>query len=432
MNTLNAVIASQVDSQWVTDANSALQAWLSGEGYQSLVSVSVTNSSPDFSEINADVETAVKADYVTSVNTEINQWVTDNELDDYFVAGTDKLSDTDDVPGDLSSINDAVSGKMENEWIAETNADFQNWLLAEFGANVTDASTLQITSADQDMAELNTQVENLARGLLPEMGDVYVPYDPVAFDGFVAFEVAEVRIARFPNPASLFDHTRLTLFWQNSKGVLVCPIRAGDHLGAGGTQLRAVARCLWELRCFHTVQRVPRVRRVHVDELPRYVLHFPNLSNVCRLPARNYVIHMARKTDTFLSQSGYVAHTVASAFPDLTSEFTRTAFTYEAFTQGVSYAAYVPFALRNGAYPGFTEFEVDTFTFNAFTLAKYPTYVEFTNEDPYPAYVNFEMVPAYAHTPYVHLREHSFTPYSLQTPNHPRWWSDRYTRYWIR
>ena len=120
-----------------------------------MVSVSVTNSSPDFSEINADVETAVKADYVTSVNTEINQWVTDNELDDYFVAGTDKLSDTDDVPGDLSSINDAVSGKMENEWIAETNADFQNWLLAEFGANVTDASTLQITSADQDMAELD-------------------------------------------------------------------------------------------------------------------------------------------------------------------------------------------------------------------------------------------------------------------------------------
>ena len=373
IDALNAAIETQVNSQWVTDTNALLQTWVQIEGYASLASgsIRVTNTSPDFAAINADLESSVKADYVTSVNTEINQWVVDNEFEDYFVASSDKLMDTDDVAGDIAAINANVVGKMEAEWVTETDAEFQQWLSSEFGSNVTDASTLEITAADQDFDALNSAVEALARSKIPDLGD-YEPFEPVAFEGFVAFEVAE----------------------EYSYDAYAPDVTSAPH--------------------------VPTFS-VNVGAFGTYVDFAPSTA----YPA---YVDFALTDGAY---PGYVAHTITSAFPDLSASFTWTAFSYDPFVSGTSYATYVPFVLPNGAYPGFVEFALNAFQFNAFTLAAYPTYVDFENSNPYPTYAPFSMVPAFSHEPYVHLREHSFTPYALRTPNHPRWWSDRYDRFWI-
>ena len=71
----------------------------------------------------------------------------------------------------------------------------------------------------------------------------------------------------FPNPASLFDHTILTLFWQNSKVVVVLT------LAVNGTTTGALLRALGLTRPDVSVQVAVDKARRHIRRQCMAVYH---------------------------------------------------------------------------------------------------------------------------------------------------------------
>ena len=376
LDAINAVIAAAVDAQWISDSNAALQVWIAGQGYGSMASATVADVSPDFDAINAAIKAAASVDYMGNVNPEINTWVEDNEYDDYYDASRDVVgSDMANLDDDIARVNAAVLGKLQDEWTEMANDDFQSWLIATYDGNTTRFAALEVTDVDQDFGALNADVEAIAREIDPSR--VYEPYEaPVPMDDFVAFAVSEV-----------FSYDAYAPAETEAPDVAVFAPSRGASFGT-------------------------------------YTAFNPSSAYPAYAP-------FALPNGAY---PGFVAHFPAAPFPAalIAESFSRAALpAYEAFEKGETYPTYIPFALANGPYPGFVPFIVEPFAYQRLTLAPYPRYSDFTPAR-YPDYTPFAMEPAFSHTPYAHLREHSFVPYALREPNHPRWWSDRYDRYWMR
>jgi hypothetical protein len=375
LEALRADVASQVNDRWVADADASLKRWVIQQGYNQLVSVGVSTPDPDFESINAVVRAAVATDYLNALTSEILNWVTENDYASYFDASADAIGeDADAVAEAVEAINESVSGKFQREWVVSTNVEFQNWLAAEYGRNVTDllGSSAVITSVDQDMAALNALVESAALQVDPRAKD-YEPFDPVPVEDFTPFQISEA-----------FSYEAYAPLESEAPEV---PAFAPSR-GAFGTY-------------------------------------------VTFEPSRVYGAYENFQLSNG-AYPGFSPFTVAASFPALDDSFAREALgAYEPFASGVRFSGYTPFHLTDGPYPGYVPFEVRAFAFTNFTAEPYPRYVDF-HPPAYPAYVPFEMAPAFSHAPYVHLREHVFVPYALRTPNHSRYWTDRYDRYSIR
>ena len=376
LEAINAVILAAVDAQWIIDSNDALQQWIASSGYSSMGSASVTSLNPDFDAINAQFEAAASADYMTNVNPEISTWVEDNEYELYYDASTDVVgSDIANLDADVARVNAAVLGRLQAEWTETANEDFQDWILFTYGDNATMFAALQVTDFNQDFGALNADVEAIAHAMNPTAD--FEPFDaPVPMDEYVPFALSEP-----------FEYDAYAPAETEAPDV---PVFAPSRGASFGTYDAFVPS----------------------NTYPGYVPF--------ALPNGEY--------------PGFVAHAPASPFPAalVAESFSRAALPpYEPFVKGVTYPTYVPYALADGPYPGFVPFAVDAFAYQSLALDPYPSYDDFTPA-PYPGYASFVMEPAFSHTPYALLREHVFTPYALREPNHPRWWSDRYDRYWIR
>ena len=228
---------------------------------------------------------------------------------------------------------------------------------------------------DQDIGVLNDDVEAIAREIDPSLV-TYEPFEaPAAMDDFEAFAVSEP-----------FEYDAYAPAATEAPDVAVFPRPAARRSGP--------------------TRRLPLRRRTP-----------PTLRSRCRAV-----------------RPGFVAHVPAASFPAalLAEWIARRALpTYEAFEKGGDVPDVHP--VRAG---GWTVSRVRAVRRRGvglprLTLAPYPRYSDFTPAR-YPGYTPFAMAPAFSHTPYAHLREHVFVPYALREPNHPRWWSDRYDRYWMR
>ena len=192
LDAINADIDAQVDAQWISDADAALQQWIVVQGYGSMASARVVDVRPDFDAINAAIEAVASTDYMAAANTEISTWVEDNEYDDYYNASSDVVgSDVANLDDDVARVNAAVLGKLQAEWTETANDEFQNWLIATYGSNATRFAALSVSDFEQDFGALNADVEAIARQIDPSLV-TYEPFEaPVAMDDFVAFAVSE-------------------------------------------------------------------------------------------------------------------------------------------------------------------------------------------------------------------------------------------------
>ena len=119
---LNTAIETQVEAEWVRNAQNEFYAWLTDKGYTEDVSnatASIVGVDVDISALNTAVEQALQAAHVVDAQDEFQRWLTSKSY--AYVTGVT----IDEVDEDIDAVNAAVESQVEQKWIADTDAALQ-------------------------------------------------------------------------------------------------------------------------------------------------------------------------------------------------------------------------------------------------------------------------------------------------------------------
>ena len=425
--TLNANIENQVEANWIASADADLQSWLSSEGHSG-VTASISTTNPDMTALNNNIENQVEANWIIAADAALQAYLSSRSFG--FVTGQ---SITTTSP-DMTAINTAIEGQVRTQYIADQNTALTNWKLSNSVNYVTGVID---TSNYQDVTALNTDMESQVRAVWRNGRDAdltdYVTDNPTqsgtwsptpdiddAISDLAAFNSAVKDQAR----QDFLDTTGLA-----AAGVTLATFNGG--VGFNYTLYFST----WSGNEY--------------EDPPDFELtpatHTYNAFALTTPWATYYEPH------TQVAYPGYTAYTPGvSAYPGYTNypgytpAYTFEAFSYAAYPTYVDYAlasypgytdftlavtpAFVPFAIT--AYPGYTDFTPSpAYGYNSWNPTAFAGYTDFTLA-PYPTYVPFSFDPVYNHTEYVMLRNHKHVPYYLRMPNDDSW--RRYDVKWMK
>ena len=162
---MNAAVEAQVTQRWVSDADAALQQWLSARGLASVVSASVTSTTQNLGSLNDDIDAQTVDDWVATENGGIAAWLQARGYDGAVPVASVQLDASDTsarvsgYPAYPASVNSAVQTAVEQDWIADAESDLRSWLVTKNYDGFVTTSDVFITITSPNLAQINAVIE---------------------------------------------------------------------------------------------------------------------------------------------------------------------------------------------------------------------------------------------------------------------------------
>jgi prophage maintenance system killer protein len=116
----NLEVETQVKARFVTEQNTRMETFLSNGGYAFAASVNAFDQ--DVAALNGQISDKAESDYVTAASSALESFLSSNNYNSY-VTGASVITTTPD----LTALNAGIKAQVEDNYVADQNARMDSW-----------------------------------------------------------------------------------------------------------------------------------------------------------------------------------------------------------------------------------------------------------------------------------------------------------------